>query len=201
MTLYRNRLDEVLEKDFKPIAKFVRKHKLDKLAVQVIKNGIEPYQERIYGNEFTQLERAFFFLYTISKAITMGKYTFAAELHKNFVQELVKVKNIKIVRNPILASADPNVGSFSYATEVTIQELKNQIDLCDDPEYKEELRKLLVELIELFESNKISLYANWDRDRYIEQSLDKLNYIKEINIFICKIAVVVILAWIVARYI
>ena len=197
MPKYQTELDRLIQEQHKNIHEIMLRDGLYTLAENVIKNGIEPYKDKIYAKDIIPEKRAFFFFYVINKAVYHKKFKFAAELHRNFIQEVVKVKYIHMLRPFILISARSEKGAYSYAAEVTIDELKKQIEKCEDPETKTLLENIYKDLTELYYRNLDALKSSWEFYSYIEL---KNNVIKK-SLYALVFVVVVVLAWFIGTHI
>ncbi len=190
---YKTEFIQKLKIEFKDIVKFMVKTGMDKLAENVLEKGLEPYRKEI--EEMKQDQRAFFFYYLIHISIANKKYKFAAELHRNFVREAIKMNTIKLLRPFILASAKSNIGSYSYATEMTIEELKKQIDKCENEKFKQELKDLYDKLVEMYNVNKKGLYSNYMIYQTEEELKETIDYFLDKIIFLLKFCVCCMLVW------
>ncbi len=197
MKKYKTELERIIQEQHKKIHEIMLRDGLYKLADNVVKNGIEPYKDKIYLKEMIPEERAFFFFYLINKAVYYKKFKFAAEMHRNFIQEVVKVKYINILRPFILISARAEKGAYSYAAEITIDELKKQIEKCEDPATKELLIDIYNELTTLYQKNLDALKSSWNYYKFLEL---KDNLIKKF-LYVLALGAVVVLAWLIGTHI
>lgn len=157
----KNVLNKLLKERHPGVYKYIKEHKLDKLAKNICKNGLDPYRTEIY-TKLVGLERALLFFYIMNTAIVHFNFKLAGEIHKYFVQEMVENNLATELEKFIISAFDPNLGAFSYAAEHVLEGLQEQIEVCKDEKIKQILQDLYNKLKPIYLENRAELEQNWE---------------------------------------
>ncbi len=197
----KSKFQSILESRFKHLKSYIRNNGLEGLVDSIVADGLEAHIKDIYeGKLGDSEERAFFFYYAMNQVMVQYKFRLGAEMHRNFIIEMVKCGNFESLPVFLSVAAKPKAGAFSYAAEICIDELKKQIQECEDPGNRASLEATLSGFTAAYEGNKKELQENWDYLQTLEEYAALKAWFFKAALHVLASAVVIAAAWLTAKF-
>ncbi len=107
------------------------------------------------------------------------------------------MRDVQNIRPFILAFTKQKIGTYSYVSEVAMEELKEQIKKCKNSEIKALLEGIYKELVDMYFTNKEALdNARKNLERYERFLIWKTKLFRRI-LFVLILGIEIILAWLI----